>query len=231
MKLTKHIPNTITCLNLISGAVAIFMALHGSAQLGSLTGFQWSFIAIGAAAIFDFCDGAAARLLKAYSDVGRELDSLSDLVSFGLAPTAMIYTAMTEAAGGFTFWALAALLIAVCGALRLARFNVDPNQATTFTGLPIPANAIFWIGMTAWISAHGCPPLWVVAIIIFCESTLMISSLRMSSLKFKNFGWRENFRRYMLLLAAVMFLLTAGLPGLMWTIMFYILMSAVGRKA
>lgn len=171
-----------------------------------------------------------ARLLHAYSDMGRELDSLSDLVSFGLAPTAMVYTAITEAAGGFTWWAIPALLIAVCGALRLARFNIDTNQSTTFTGLPIPANALFWIGMTAWIVARGCPPMWVVSLIILCESLLMVSSLRMSSLKFKSFGWRENFRRYVLILAAVLFLLTSGIPGLMWTILFYILMSAVGAK-
>lgn len=230
MRITSHIPNTITCLNLISGAVAIILALHGSQQLGCLTGFQWSFIAIGAAAVFDFADGAMARLLHAYSDMGRELDSLSDLVSFGLAPTAMVYTAITEAAGGFTWWAIPALLIAVCGALRLARFNIDTNQSTTFTGLPIPANALFWIGMTAWIVARGCPPMWVVSLIILCESLLMVSSLRMSSLKFKSFGWRENFRRYVLILAAVLFLLTSGIPGLMWTILFYILMSAVGAK-
>lgn len=230
MNIKRHIPNTITCLNLVSGAVAILLALQGSTPLGPLTGFEWSFIAVGAAAIFDFADGATARLLKAYSDVGRELDSLSDLVSFGLAPTAMMYAVMTEAAGGFTFWALAPLLIAVCGALRLARFNIDTTQSTTFTGLPIPANALFWIGMTAWTVAHGCPPLWVVALIILCESLLMLSSLRMTSLKFKSFGWRENFRRYILLLAAVMFLVTAGLPGLIWTILFYIIISAVGRR-
>jgi len=206
------------------------MALHGSAQLGALTGFQWSFIAIGAAAVFDFADGAMARLLKAYSALGRELDSLSDLVSFGLAPAAMMYTALTEAAGGFTVWALFPLIIAVCGALRLARFNIDTTQTTVFRGLPIPANAIFWIGMTAWIAAHGCPPMWVVAMIIVCESLLMLSSLRMTSLKFANFGWRENFRRYVLILAAIMFVVTAGLPGLMWTILFYILISAVGPR-
>lgn len=230
MNIKAHIPNTITCLNLVSGAVAIVMALHGSQTIGALTGFQWAFVAIGAAAVFDFADGAMARLLKAYSDVGRELDSLSDLVSFGLAPAAMMYQTICETAGGFTAWALVPLMIAVCGALRLARFNVDTTQSVTFTGLPIPANAIFWIGMTSWIASHGCPPLWVVALIIACESLLMLSSIRMTSLKFKSFGWRENFRRYVLILAAVMFVATAGLPGLMWTILFYILMSSVGRK-
>lgn len=230
MKIKANIPNSITCLNLISGAVAIVLALQGSRSLGPLTGFEWSYIAIGAAAIFDFADGAMARLLKAYSDLGRELDSLSDLVSFGLAPTAMMYTAICEASGGFTGWALVPLMIAVCGALRLARFNIDTNQSTTFTGLPIPANALFWIGMTAWISAHGCPPLWVVALIVLCESLLMLSSIRMTSLKFKSFGWRENFTRYVLILVAVLFVVTDGIPGLMWTILFYIIRSAVGRK-
>ncbi|MCI9042369.1 MAG: CDP-diacylglycerol--serine O-phosphatidyltransferase [Muribaculaceae bacterium] len=230
MNIKAHIPNTITCLNLVSGAVAVVLALQGPTQLGSLTGFEWSFIAIGAAAIFDFADGAMARLLKAYSDVGRELDSLSDLVSFGLAPAAMMYSVISQASGGFPLWALFPLLIAVCGALRLARFNVDTNQSTTFTGLPIPANAIFWVGMTSWILAHGCPPMWVVALIIVCMSLLMLSSLRMSSLKFKSFGWRENFRRYVIILAALLFVATSGIPGLMWTIWFYIILSAVGRK-
>lgn len=230
MNVKAHIPNTITCLNLISGAVAIVMALKGSEQAGALNGFQWAFIAIAAAAIFDFADGAMARLLKAYSALGKELDSLSDLVSFGLAPTAMVYTLITEAAGGFSPWALVSLMIAVCGALRLARFNIDSSQSTTFTGLPIPANAIFWIGMTAWVMAHGCPPLWVVAVIIACESLLMLSSIRMSSLKFKTLGLQENFRRYVLILAAIMFVITCGIPGLMWTILFYIIISAVGRK-
>lgn len=229
MNIKSHIPNTITCLNLVSGCIAIVLSLRGDESVGSLTAMQWAYVFVGMAAIFDFLDGAMARLLKAYSDIGRELDSLSDLVSFGLAPAAMMSTSIT-AAYGLTFWSFVPLLIAVCGALRLARFNVDTTQTTTFRGLPIPANAIFWIGMSAWISAHGCPPAWVVSAIIVCVSLLMLSSLRMSSLKFKTFGWRENFRRYVILLAAAMFLVTAGLPGLMWTILFYILISAVGPK-
>ncbi len=229
MKIKAHIPNGITCLNLLSGCIAIYLALRGSEPAGPLSSMQWAYIFVGLAAIFDFLDGAMARLLKAYSEVGRELDSLSDLVSFGLAPAAMMSTMLTEAYGQ-SLWSLVPLLIAVCGALRLARFNVDTTQTTTFRGLPIPANAIFWIGMSAWISAHGCPPAWVVSAIIICISLLMLSSLRMSSLKFKTFGWRENFRRYILILAAVMFLITSGIPGLMWTILFYILVSAVGPK-
>lgn len=230
MNIKSHIPNTITCLNLLSGAVASVLALMGNQPLGSLTAIEWSFIAIGCATVFDFCDGAAARLLRAYSDVGKELDSLSDLVSFGLAPALMLFSTICEAKGGFSFWALMPALILVCGALRLAKFNVDTRQTTSFIGLPIPANAIFWIGTVAWIRLHGCPAMGLLLAITICESLLMVSSLRMFSLKFANFDWRENFRRYVLILAAVLFVITDGLAGFTWTILFYILVSAVGRK-
>ena len=199
-------------------------------MLGPLTGFQWCFIAVGCAAVFDFCDGAAARLLRAYSDMGKELDSLSDNVSFGLAPALMLFSTICEARGGFSFWALMAGVIVVCGALRLAKFNIDTRQTTSFIGLPIPANAIFWIGMVAWMQAHGCPPMGVLLAITLCESLLMVSSIRMFSLKFANFGWRENFRRYVIILTAILFVITDGIAGLAWTILLYILISAVGRK-
>ncbi|MCM1028854.1 MAG: CDP-diacylglycerol--serine O-phosphatidyltransferase [Pseudoflavonifractor sp.] len=230
MKIKAHIPNTITCLNLVCGALAIVMALKGNTPAGPLTAMQWAYILVGLAAIFDFLDGAMARLLHAYSDMGKELDSLSDLVSFGLAPAAMMHSVLTEAYG-LGWWSIAPLLIAVCGALRLARFNIDTTQATTFRGLPIPANAIFWIGMSSWAMAHGCPPAWVATLIILCVSLLMLSDIRMTSLKFKNFSFKENIRRYALIAAAAIFVATAGLPGLMWTILFYIIMSATGRKA
>lgn len=230
MNIKSHIPNTITCLNLLSGAVASVLALMGNQPLGSLAAIEWSFIAIGCAAVFDFCDGAAARLLRAYSDVGKELDSLSDLISFGLAPALMLFSTICEAKGGFTLWALMPALILVCGALRLAKFNVDTRQTTSFIGLPIPANAIFWIGTVAWIRLHGCPAMGLLLAITICESLLMVSSLRMFSLKFANFDWRENFRRYVLILAAALFVITDGVAGFTWTILFYILVSAVGRK-
>ena len=229
INIKAHIPNTITCLNLISGTIACILALHGPEPLGALTGWQWAFIAIAAAAVFDFADGATARLLKAYSDLGKQLDSLSDLVSFGLAPTLLMYSVMRSADISPIWWVFP-LLIVVCGALRLGKFNIDTRQTTSFIGLPIPANAIFWIGVVSWISTYGCPSGWVLALIILFESTLMVSSMRMFSLKFANFGWRENFRRYVIILAAILFVATNGLPGLAWTTLLYILISAVGRK-
>ncbi|MCM1483706.1 MAG: CDP-diacylglycerol--serine O-phosphatidyltransferase [Muribaculaceae bacterium] len=230
-KFRKSIPNTITCLNLLSGTVACILAFSYDSAIGSLQGYQWAFIAIAAAAVFDFCDGFAARLLHAYSDMGKELDSLSDLVSFGLAPALLMYNTVNYFSASFTPWAATALLIVVLGALRLARFNVDTRQTTSFIGLPIPANAIFWIGFIGWIHTHTYPGHVATAIIIAAVSVLMVSPLPMFSLKFKDFSVRENLRRYVILAAAVLFVATEGVAGLAWTILLYILISALGRKS
>ena len=233
-RVKNSIPNTITCLNLLSGAIACIFAFHYNETFGSLVGYQWAFICIGAAALFDFCDGASARLLHAYSDLGKELDSLSDLVSFGLAPSLILFNTInyfnTGSASEITPWAFAALFIPVMGALRLAKFNIDTRQTTSFIGLPIPACAIFWIGLVGWLHRTEAFNNYIVADIIILMALMMVSGVRMFSLKFKNFQFRENFRRYMLILAAVLFVISEGISGLAWTIIFYILVSAVTRK-
>ena len=233
-RVKNSIPNTITCLNLLSGAIACIFAFHYNETFGSLVGYQWAFICIGAAALFDFCDGASARLLHAYSDLGKELDSLSDLVSFGLAPSLILFNTInyfnTGSASEITPWAFAALFIPVMGALRLAKFNIDTRQTTSFIGLPIPACAIFWIGLVGWLHRTEAFNNYIVAAVIILMALMMVSGVRMFSLKFKNFQFRENFRRYMLILAAVLFVISEGISGLAWTIIFYILVSAVTRK-
>ena len=228
----RSIPNAITLLNLVSGVAAIIFAFHYQEQIGALAGYQWAFICIGAAALFDFCDGASARLLGAYSPLGKELDSLADLTSFGLAPTMLVYNCIVLNNGGDPFypWAFVAFVIAACGAMRLAKFNIDTRQTTSFIGLPIPAGAIFWIGMIGWIQSHFYPANWVVALIVVLMSLMMVSNLKMFSLKFKNFRLKENFRRYVIILAAILFVWANGLAGLAWTILLYILISAVGRR-
>lgn len=229
-KITKSIPNTITSLNLLSGVIAIFFAFHLTKNISGLPGYQWAMISIFAAAVFDFCDGASARLLGAYSDIGKELDSLSDLVSFGVAPAMLLLNSLLLITGGH--WvSFFALIIPVAGALRLAKFNVDTTQSTSFSGLPIPANALFWIGFTAWIMSHGqCPGWpWLVIIIGFISS-LMVSRMRMFSLKFKNFNLKENFSRYVIIVTAIVSVVLYGVAGLMWTIILYILISAVAKK-
>lgn len=219
-------------MNLLSGTMACIFSFIYADVVGPMEGYKWAFLFIAASAVFDFCDGATARLMHVYSDLGKELDSLSDLISFGLAPAMLMFNTIVACNGGqLTAWAFVAVVIALFGGIRLARFNVDERQTTSFIGLPIPANAIFWIGAVAWIHGHAYPGNVAMAAIIVVVSFLMVCNLPMFSLKFSSFGWRENFRRYLLIVAAILFLITEGLPGLSWTILLYILISALGRKA
>lgn len=229
----NNIPNTITCLNLVSGSLAIIMAFRYSQSCGCpLTGRDMAFLLIAAAAVFDFCDGLCARLLHAYSDLGKELDSLADLISFGLAPAALIHNAILHFEGpeAFTF-ALLPIFIAVMAAVRLARFNIDTRQTTSFIGLPVPANAIFWIGLCAWMHSYTYISSHILmAVIIIGVSYLMVGPIHLFSLKFKNLSFRENAYRYFLIAGAVLFVVSYGLSGLLWTIALYIMISVVCRK-
>ncbi len=209
-----QIPNSITCLNLISGCIAIVMAFKGC--------YGWASITIAAAAVFDFLDGAMARLMKAYSAVGKELDSLSDLVSFGVAPAAMVYNILPEE------YSWIAISIPVCGALRLARFNVDTRQTTSFIGLPIPANAIFWIGAVSWMEANGPFDAWIMIPATMLEAQSMLDPIQLVSLKFSNFKLNtENCLRYFIIAAAIVLTVIFGLPGLSLTIILYYLLGLI----
>lgn len=224
-----YIPNTITCLNLLSGCIAVVLAFTPNRLIGPLDAHHWAWIFIGMASVFDFCDGLSARMLGAYSPMGKELDSLSDLVSFGLAPAFLVMNAMIDG-GSSEAMSLVALLIALCGALRLAKFNVDTRQTTSFIGLPIPANAIFWIGTLGWINGHGYPGDIVMTVLVVVISLLMVSEIKMFSLKFANLSFRENVRRYTILLACALFVITDGVAGLAWTIILYVLISLLGKR-
>lgn len=220
----RNIPNAITCLNVLAGTMAILAALHGNAPWWGLKALQWAFILIAVAAVADFCDGMAARALDAYSPLGRELDSLCDLVSFGVAPA--VITAQTIMLNGGEMWLVwCTPLIAVCGALRLARFNVSPEDNSTFTGLPIPANAIFWIGFCAWYADMGMMPTFLTLAFIICLSWLMVSSVRLFTLKFRNRRLRGNVHRWTLICVALLLMLCTGVVGLMWTVIFYVGLS------
>lgn len=228
-KILGTVPNLITMCNLLSGCMGTYMAFNSDATYGCLSGMQWCWIFIGMAAVFDFCDGASARALHAYSEIGKQLDSLSDLVSFGIAP-GMLVLNLIHAHAEHSWMAFAALLIPAAGAYRLAKFNVDTRQTTSFRGLPIPANAIFWIGATAWVTRYIYPGTAVMLVLVALFSWLMVSDMPMFSLKFKNLDWRENFRRYVVLLAAIAFVIIWGVSGLLWAIALYIFISALGRK-
>ena len=196
----NNIPNAITSLNCLCGTLAIIAAFHGAALL------------IAMAALADFLDGLSARLLHAVSGIGKELDSLSDLVSFGLAPAMMILNVM-RAAQPDSPLCYAAVLLPVFGALRLARFNVDTRQTTSFIGLPIPANAIFWMGMTDFYATHHDINQWIIVALIVMMSWLMVANLPMFSLKLHSLAPRENWPQYILIIAAVVLTVLLGLPG------------------
>lgn len=224
----QNIPNTITCMNLFSGCMAVVSAFRFNETVGPFTGYEWAFLFIGLATVFDFCDGLSARLLHAYSLLGKELDSLSDLVSFGVAPAALVYNLVQTNTGSWV--AFLAFLIAVFGALRLAKFNIDDRQTTSFIGLPIPANAIFWIGVVAWnVDYRYLGDAWIAALVVLFP-LLMVSRLPMFSLKVKTLSLRSNVRRYCLLTGTAMLVATLQLAGLLWAIVFYIALSATERR-
>lgn len=223
--ITRNIPNAITCLNVAAGTIAIILSFRHT-EIAGLPSYAWAWIFIGIAAVADFLDGFAARTLHAYSELGKELDSLCDLVSFGVAPAMILLNCLRQSgAPEWVTWCV--VLIPVAGALRLARFNIDTRQTTSFIGLPIPANAIFWIGYTS-LAYGGADFLtqWYVALIaILAAAWLLNSPLRIFSLKFKTWGWNGNEARWLLILAAAAFVFLMGVSGLCWLIVFYILLS------
>ena len=230
-KIIAWIPNSITCLNLLSGCIACIFAFHGYDQYGCLLGWQWACLFIGFAAIFDFLDGAMARLLKAYSKIGAELDSLSDLISFGVAPAFLMMNIMQAKFAEDVQWlSYIALMGPVFGALRLARFNVMDVGETTFRGLPIPSNAIFLVGLAGLVNDYAMLNPIIMAILIVLSSLAMVGQFKMFSLKFKNFQLAGNFRRYIIIMVALAFLCMYGIAGLAWTIILYFLLSVLSKR-
>lgn len=221
MKLFRHLPNTITCLNLLSGSLGVLAAVRGD-----LAAALWLMLL---SAVFDFCDGFSARLLKAYSPMGKELDSLADLVSFGLLPALMLVNRM-ETAADLLAWprwtAFLPLAIAAFSALRLARFNLDERQTVNFRGLPTPAAALLTGTLLVFASTdseaaqtvgrlmdNGWFPLLYSGVLC----ALLVCDIPMFSLKFKSFSFKENRIRYGFLAGAGI-LAAAGTAGaLHWT--------------
>lgn len=232
--IAKYIPNTITCLNLVSGCFAIMMSFFTAETFAfGWLGWQWAVAFIFAAAVFDFFDGFAARCLHAYSEIGKELDSLSDLVSFGVAPAFLLFNILNllhpvHASSTSGIWIhCMVFLIPVMGALRLARFNVRDAESdnSVFHGLPIPANALFWIGYVSWVWNYGLPEDYVVAIGILLISFSMVSNLVLPSLKFKNLRFKGNVGRYFIIAVTIALVSIFGLSGLIWAIIVYLVMG------
>ena len=174
MQIKRIIPNSLTCANLLCGSVAVFMATQEQ--------FIGAFVLILAGGLFDFFDGASARWLKAPSPLGVQLDSLADDITFGLAPAMALFCFLKPIIG---WWALIALLIAAFSALRLAKFNIDEHQTTSFIGLATPPNAIFWASLVCWLNSISVPSWtsWVLLIGCLVSCYLLVSEIPFFSFK------------------------------------------------
>lgn len=230
-KVTKHIPNTITCCNLISGGIATLFAFYGD--------IEYAFICIVIGAVFDFFDGMTARLLGVSSPVGKELDSLADNVTFGLAPAAMVFSVLfdvkyPEVLTPYKLYIpFVAFVISAFSALRLAKFNLDERQATSFIGLPTPANALFWssllIGMQD--SLKTMEYAWLLIIVLaFISSFMLVAEIPMFALKFKNLSWKDNWVRYIFILSCIPLLIIFKTTSFAVIIAWYVLLSAVTKN-
>lgn len=210
------VPNLITLLNLLCGSISVILVLQNYVLLAA--------ILIFAAGVLDFFDGFAARLLKSYSELGKSLDSLADMVSFGLAPSVIMYQLLFESlkinhpdltlqnAGALEIVILfSAFFIALFSGLRLAKFNIDERQSDSFIGVPTPANAFFIASIPFIILNFPAAENWILKIYVllpltFILSFLLVSEIPLISLKFKSFKFSNNKPRYFLVIISVLFI-------------------------
>ncbi len=237
MKIKQHIPNFVTSLNLLSGCLGISFAFNGNLELAA-----WM---IALAALFDFMDGMAARLLHVTSEIGKQLDSLADVISFGLLPGVIVLELMRNSnnlpgsgTGSINLFPFLAFLIPVFSALRLAKFNIDTRQTDSFIGVPTPAAAIFFGSfplILKQIAASGkfeflaalLGNYYVLAALTIILSGLLVAELPLFSLKFKNMGWKDNKAQFTLLLFALFALIVLGFAAMPFIIIVYIILSLV----
>lgn len=226
--IVRNIPNSITCCNLISGCIATYNAFLSDIRMALL----W--IIVGA--VFDFFDGMSARLLKVSSPIGKELDSLADDITFGFAPSAIIFYELSimeypsELLMLKPYLPYFAFVMAAYSALRLAKFNLDERQSLGFIGLPTPANALFWgalfVGAQNFMesTAYMLP---VVLLMICVSCWLLIAEVPMFALKFKQWGWKGNEVKYIFLISCLPLLMIFGITAFSVIIAWYVVLSVV----
>lgn len=223
MKIKSHIPNAITLLNLLSGVIGIIWVINGNIVSGAY------FIIL--AAVFDFFDGFAARLLNVQGEIGKQIDSLADLVSFGVLPGIILFQ-MAQVNTTLVWLPYLTLIVPLLSAVRLAKFNLDTRQSDKFIGLPTPANALFistlpyfaiewpWVG--TWLTS----PFFLVGI-AWIFSILLLVEIPLIALKFKSYSLIENKFRYALLAIGLGLILLFGLAGIPLVILAYLGLSIV----
>ncbi len=229
-RVSKHVPNAITCANLFSGCVGIVFAFQENLIFASYALFL--------AAIFDFFDGFASRVLKSFSYIGKDLDSLADMVSFGFLPSAIMYELFLQApqVPNVSSWLnFSAFLISVFSALRLAKFNNDTRQADSFIGLPTPANAILIASIPFIIARHPSFIKYILntyslAVFVAVMCSLLVAEIPLMSLKFKNSDLEKNIYRYLLLLFSAILILFFKFAAVPVIILMYITLSIIQFK-
>ena len=229
--ITRHIPNFVTACNLFSGCIAAVMAFQANYEAAIL------FIILGAT--FDFFDGMLARLFHVSGPLGKELDSLADDITFGFAPSVIVFSLFKEVQYPAFMQSMAdifpytAFIIAVFSALRLGKFNIDPRQSSSFIGLPTPANALFWgslvVGGHSFLISDAFNALYLFVLVLLM-SYLLVAELPMFSLKFKNLSWKDNKISYIFLLVCIPLLVIFRISGFAAIILWYILLSLLTKK-
>lgn len=227
-KLKRLFPNILTCCNLISGCIATMFAFQQS--------YEAALIWIITGAVFDFFDGMSARALHVSCDIGKELDSLADDITFGFAPSAMIYSLLSQMiypdylSGIESIVPFLAFFMAALSGVRLAKFNLDTRQALTFIGLPTPANALFWASLIAAYNTEMVTRSWLVPVIVIgvvLFSLFLIAEIPLFALKFKDYSWKNNKTKYIFLLGCVVLLIVMGWKGIFLCIAWYIVLALV----
>ncbi len=214
----KYIPNTITCLNLFSGCIGVLCVLRGEYTL--------ALYCVLASGIFDFFDGMVARLLHVKSLIGKELDSLADMVSFGFLPGAVMYSLLQQVTDS-TYIPYFGFLITVFSALRLAKFNLDERQTSDFIGVNTPMNTFLIVSLPFLASSY--PYLignmyFLLALTLVC-SLLLVSELRLFSMKLSSLSWADNKFKYLFLIVSLVLVLSLKVMAVPLIFVFYIIFS------
>ncbi len=212
----KHIPNTITLANLTCGCIGILACTKGDLATASYM--------IWLAAIFDFFDGFTARLLKVSSPIGKELDSLADMVSFGVLPAFILYSLQENLTTGYLPYT--SFSLAIFSALRLAKFNIDTRQTNGFIGMPTPAAAFFVSGLVFWpIESSLINNPTSILFISIALSLLLVAPIPMLALKFKDYTLRNNISRYLVVIVSILLLVIFEKQSFPLIISFYLILS------
>lgn len=215
----KHIPNFITSLNLLCGCIGIVFSFQGQ--------LEYSVYCIWLAMLFDFLDGFSARILKVSSEIGKQLDSLADMVTFGLLPAIILFQLFSAINSDYAF---IAFLVAIFSALRLAKFNTDDSQSDSFVGIPTPANALFISSLVFVIQQY---PEYINQFSLLTTSIIcsfwLVMPVRLLALKFKNYSFNDNIHRYLLVLLSVAAIIIFKELSIPLIIILYLLLSIISN--